>query len=218
MQKELNSKFEINDISNNIFEFIFSEFHNLKRSKNKRTLEFIAKNKETFEFFFNKENKSTFIEKIKSQSEENIKASKNYLLSTLHQIGNFNKYKKMSHFLSSSSKEAVAKGFSKEGIIINFWEPTFEKKEYGGIYLLNSFIYPEQEEYSVFTAIFPHYIYSFTFDKIEYFNPYIDTCFDVDYYIYFGFDILQDNFIPKLQSETEYSSGVENDDGKLKEI
>lgn len=211
--------FDIHDISTEIFEFIFLEFHALKKVKNQRTKEFISKNQKIFEFFFDKKNKQDFINNVLAQKEDNIIITRNYLLSILHQIGNFTRYKKKSHFLSSSSREEVAKQFSDDDLIIKFWKPVFNKTEYKGIYCFDSFVYPEQEEYSVFSAIFPHYIFSFTFKGKEYFNPYINTCSFIDYCIYFGFDINQDNFIPKLYSETIHTRGVQQDSsGKMREI
>lgn len=211
--------FDINDISSKLFDFIFIEFHSLKKVTNQRTKEFISKNQKIFDFFFNKKNKQDFIRNVLAQKEEDVMITRNYLLSILHQIGNFTRYKKKSHFLSSSSREDVAKQFSKDDLIIKFWKPVFNKTEYEKIYCFDSFVYPEQEEYSVFSAIFPHYILSFTYKGKEYFNPYIDACGFIDYCIYFGFDINQDNFIPKLYSETLHTRGVQQvNSGKMSEI
>lgn len=211
--------FDINDISSELFEFIFLEFHSLKKVTNSRTKEFVSKNQKIFEFFFDKKNKQDFINNVLAQNEEDSMVTRNYLLSILHQIGNFTSYKKKSHFLSSSSREEVAKQFSKDDLIIKFWKPVFNKTEYKGIYCFDSFVYPEQEEYSVFSAIFPHYIFSFTYKGKEYFNPYINTCSFIDYCIYFGFDINQDNFISLLHSETLHTRGVQQDNsGKMSEI
>lgn len=219
VREKYNEDFKINDISPELLDFIFDEFFKLRKSTSKRLKTFIEANKEKFSFFFNKENKAKFIESVLAQNEEDILITRNYLFSILHQIGNFSKYKKQSHFLSSTSKEEVAKHFSKEDFIIKFWEPILRKKEYEGVYLFNSFVYAEQEESSIFTAIFPHYILSFTYKDKEYFNPHISSCIDLDFCIYFGFDINQENFISRLHSETILQKGVEISlDGTHREI
>lgn len=209
--------FKIDDISQNIFEFIFDEFEKIKDDKSPSIKSFRKENKELFSCYFEETKKDNFLEKVLDQTEENILLTRNYLLSIIHQIGH-TKYKKSSHFLSTSSYEEVAEIYSK-GIIIKFWKTKFENKDYSGPFLFNSFVYPAEFEYSVFSAIFPHYIISFKFEGVEYFNPYIQSSLDAEMSILFGFDINQKDFKIKLYKETKFEKGIEkNEDGKSREI
>lgn len=210
--------FDVNDVSDEIFEFIFEEYHNLANTDNERTEKFIKKNQRKFDYFFNISNKSDFITRAKSQEIEDVIKTRNYLLTVLHQIGNFTKYKKKSSFVSSSVKKNVAEKFSCKGIIIKFWKLRNLKNEYSGIYLFNSFVYSEQKEDSVFSAIFPHYIFSVEYNGVEYVNPYLKNYVNIDYTIIFGFDIIQDNFESKLKTETLHDKCVKYDGSSYVEL
>lgn len=80
-------------------------------------------------------------------------------------------------------------------------------------------IHSDQKEYSAFSAIFPHYIFSFTYKNVEYFNPYIESCTELDICILEGFPINQENFMKKLHEETDYETAVQTvNHRKYKEI
>jgi len=75
-------------------------------------------------------------------------------------------------------------------------------------------IHSDQEEYSAFSAIFPHYIFSFIYKDVEYFNPYVESCVDIDTCILEGLPINQENFMDRLHKETHYETGVETGNHK----
>ena len=73
-------------------------------------------------------------------------------------------------------------------------------------------IHWDQKENSVFSRIFPHYILSFRYKGVEYFNPSIENCPDSTQCILNGFDIDQHDFIARLYKETGYEIGVMTSD------
>ncbi len=218
-KNDVQNKIPINEVSEDVFEYLFAKYRKLKNSKDTKIKDFIESNSTIFEMFFDVKRKTEFINLCMNQNAQDIKRLKNYLFTILHRIGSFTPYKKKSHFVSSTSKLEISKKFSKDGIIIKFWDPDNLDQSYKGVITFNEMIHSDQEEYSVFSAIFPHYIFSFTYKNIEYFNPYIESCADVDTCILEGFPIDQENFIERLHEETFYETGVETENHKdYKEI
>ncbi|WP_159478947.1 hypothetical protein [Chryseobacterium sp. 18068] len=218
-KNDVQNKIPINEVGEKVFEYLFTKYRKLKNSKDPEIKAFIEKNPDNFEMFFDVKRKKEFINLCMNQSLEDIKKTKNYLFMILHRIGNFTSYKKKSHFVSSTSKLDISKKFSEDGIIIKFWDPHNLGQGYKGVVSFNEIIHSGQKEYSVFSAIFPHYIFSFTYKSIEYFNPYIESCVDVDTCILEGFPINQENFMKRLYEETHYEAAVETENHKdYKEI
>lgn len=208
-ENDVQNKIPLNKINETVFAYIFKKYNKLKNTKNPTTRNFIKENENQFEFYFNNKNKEEFIENCLNQELFDIKKTRDYLFIILHRIGNLTTYKNKSHFISTTSSIDISEKFAKGGLIITFWDPYKWQLDYNSIYKFDSIIYPEQKENTVFSGIFPQYILSFTYKGMEYFNPYIDKCAEIEHCILGGFDIDQSNFIEKLYKETNFEFGVQ---------
>ncbi len=213
-KNDVQNKIPINDVSEKVFKYLFTKYHKLKNSKDPKIKTFIEKNSDIFEMLFDGQRKKEFLNLCLNQSLEDVKMTRDYLFTVLHRIGDYSSYKKKSHFISTTSKLSISKKFSKDGIIIKFWDPYSLELNYKGVLSFREMIHSDQEEYSAFSAIFPHYIISFTYKDIQYFNPYIESCVNLDICILEGFPINQENFMDRLHEETQYETGVETDNHK----
>ena len=180
-------EFDVNDTSDSFFEYIFKEFNSLIRNHNyKRTSYYFKKNKTAILFFGNLDNSSIFISAINQKTKEQKTIIRNYYLTILHQLGE-SKYKQTSQFISGSTDEMVANKFSKNEIVINFWELNFNKNNIihsdDNIPHFKGKPYKNQKELSVFTVILPQYIYSFKFENKIYKNSAIDNILTLNLYI-----------------------------------
>jgi hypothetical protein len=211
--------FDINDISDDFFKFIFNEFNKLILANNKiGTKKYFDKNLKTILFFKQLENCSLFLEKVRLLSQTEKTRLRNYYLRILHQLGE-SAYKANSQFISSSTNERIAKFREKNEIIINFWDLDFTKQhQFVDLPMFEGKPYEKQKEISVFTVILPHYIYSFKYKNIIYPNPAIKTTRNLELAIFNGLDIKQDSILEKLKKQTNYEKGVETDGYNYKEI
>lgn len=179
-RKHLNA---IDDISDETFKYIFERFYRLNKNLDKiskssnRTSEaikdFFNENKVFYNYFTDKSNKVSFIDKIYHLPISKKIFIRDYYLHALHTIGKAG-LNNFSFFVSSTYKLQIAKECASEnGIILLCWFPVNEN--YGislkSIISMNSTInqiglpyycsnfYPEQHEFSVKGAIFPHHIF-----------------------------------------------------------
>lgn len=129
----MQNKIPINEFSEKAFTYLFTKYHKLKNSKDPKIKTFIEKNSAKFEMFFDGKRKKEFLDLCLNQSSEDVKMTKDYLFMVLHRIGDISSYKTKSHFLSSTSKLAISKKFSKDGIIIKFWDPHNLELNYKGV-------------------------------------------------------------------------------------
>ena len=160
-----NENFRIDEAEDYVFERILNYFKESIKSKNKNTIFFFERNKKFTDFFTNKENKQTFISKIRKATSSDKINIRNYYLILLHQLAAIN-YKKKSHFISTSKDYKIAEMFSngkreKHRIILNCWYPKKRNSEIIKKYDLptyNFHPYQYQKEYSVLGGILPHFI------------------------------------------------------------
>jgi len=122
--------------------------------------------------------------------------------------------------ISSTRNENVAKTFANDEIVIEFWDykyPSFftnvEK-----LPMFKNVPYKSQAETTVFGAILPHYIYSFTYKGDLYINPALFCNIDPNILIRGGLIIDQTNFNIKLKQKTSYSIGVINNNNSYSKI
>ena len=211
--------FEINDISDDYFKYIFYEINTLiMNSKKPVTLKYLQKNHRTTSFFAKTENLGIFLTYLHKLSSTEKMQVRNHYLRILHQL-NETGYKNKSLYLSSSSSVDIANFHGKNDIVINFWDLNISKQ------LLKSwplqFVgkpYKNQKEISVFTVILPHFIYSFTYKGFTYLNPAIKATKNLEQAIFSGFDIKQESFLEKLKTSTNYRKGVKTDGSNYEEL
>jgi hypothetical protein len=206
-----NFDFDINDVSEQMFKYIFLRFNELILKSNKvGTINFLYKNKNATTFFKNLSNVKAFTEISNLFSVNEKQKFRNYYLSLLHQLGDPIS-RNNSLFVSSSSRKEEAEKFSKNDIIIKFWIPSFSNFNNKNSKEFPIFVgkpYKNQKEISIFSSIFPQFIYSFKYKQIDYINPALSKVQNNELTILSGFDIKQENFIRKLKNETNYESGV----------
>ncbi len=215
-------EFDINDTSDEFFEYIFMEFNKLiKRHHNNRTSYYFKKNKKAVLFFEDLDNIKLYVDAISNKTKEHKVAIRNYYLTILHQLGE-SKYKKGSQFISASTEETVTNIFSNGEIVIQFWELNFNKENIiipdKNIPTLKGKPYKNQKELSIFTVILPHFIYSFKYLNRIYKNPAINNIINFESVPITGLDIKQENFIEKLKYDTNYSIGISTNSGSYQEI
>lgn len=215
--------FNINDVSPDFFRFIFHQFkQKIESSEKEGSIKYFNKeqNMDTVEFFKDDNNAVKFIHAISSITAGEKKTIKNYYLTLLHQLGD-STYKENSIFVSATKSESVAKKFSRGEIIINFWMLNFciiDKNlmpKHKDIPLFIGKPYKNQKEISVLGVIFPHFIYSFTYNGELYINPAILKIENIRQSIFTGLDINQDDFIKRLNRETNFSKSMEQEGNKI---
>lgn len=217
-------RFSLKDTSKDIAEYIFLQNQVIAKTaySSKPISQFKKKNSEVLDFFSSSSNLKFFIEAFDRLERKPKFQLRNYYLSIIHQIGNDAKYAEASMNVSATKKESCAKYFSHNGIVINFWTLNYPfcsqvaPSQFLPRYI--GFPYPKQKEVTMFGAIFPNFIYSFTHEGKQYFNPAIHTVDDADCVILSGFDIEQNGFGERLLEETSFENGVVEDDGEFYEI
>jgi len=216
----LGLEFEINDISDSVFENIFLLFNKMIQfTRKEATLIYLKKNMKTESYFKDIANIENFKKRVNYLTANNKLFYRNYYLRLLHQLGEGD-YTKNSLLISSSEEKHVAKKFSKNNIIINFWDLRFNNRD---IFVDNMPIfigkpYKNQKEISIFATILPHYIYSVEYKGIIFPNPALKTTSNFESVVLSGFEIMQENFLEKLQKETKYNKGVSMNGEKEWEI
>ena len=209
--------FGINDTSTDFFKFIFNEFGNLINNDTckRGTKNYFNKNKEAITYFKEKNNIQIFTSTISKLSEQEKVSIRNYYLTILHQLGEHG-YKDNSHFVSGTRNVNIAERFGNSEIVINFWQPNFNKT--AAVLVPNQnlpqFIgkpYKNQNELSVFTVILPHFIYSFKFKGELYLNPAIEKITNFEIIALTGLDIDQENITRKSKEDTNFRGGVMTD-------
>lgn len=211
--------FDLNEVSEEFFKYIFLDLlHVSKYGKKAGTIRYLAQNKDTRIFFSNESNLKFFIEMVSKLSQPDKFFVRNYYLRILHQLGE-SKYKKKSQFISSSTSEQEATKFSNNEIIIYFWDINFGKRVIPyNIPIFKGKPYKNQKEISIFSAIFPHFIYAFKYGRAIYPNPAISKSSNLELAVLTGLEIVQTNFITKLTTETNYGKGVVHQNGAYSEI
>ncbi|MEO9507923.1 MULTISPECIES: hypothetical protein [Flavobacteriaceae] len=160
-----NENFRIEEADDYVFEKILKYYKDSLKSKNSNTIFFFDRNKKFTDFFSNKENKQTFLSKIRAATNSEKINIRNYYLILLHQLAAIN-YKKKSHFVSTSKKYEIAEMFSngkreKHRIILHCWYPRKMNIMIVSKYDLPKYSfhpYQYQKEYSVLGGILPHFI------------------------------------------------------------
>ncbi len=216
--EQLNGRdFGLNEISNEIFIYIFEIFNEIGQNPIKTgTKRFIDKNKKLFEFFKNDSNKNSFVKEIEKISNKEKLELRNYYFRVIHQLGE-TKFKNQSPIVSSSENNSIAKNiFSKNEIVISFWDFDFNNFSISNsnIPVFKGKPYKNQKEISVFGAIFPHYIYSVKCRNEEIVNPAIFENLDIDEIILCGFNINQEEFKDKLEEETKFEFGIQSNNSR----
>lgn len=210
-EQKLGREFSINDIGQDIFKYIFQKFKEIseKEDCNQVTRTYLKKNKKAFNYFKDAQNIKSFVETIDRQNKETKKHLKNYYFRIIHQLGETD-YKKCSLIVSGTTNEEVARRFSNNEIIINFWDFDFNQfnLQLADIPFFVGKPYKNQEEISVFGVIFPHYIHSFEYNNQFFYNPALFKGTDYDNMILGGFEIDQKGFVTKLKSDTSYERGL----------
>ncbi|WP_418124405.1 hypothetical protein ACNFU2_07020 [Chryseobacterium sp. PTM-20240506] len=213
-----NLKVKINDTSTEVFKKIFEIY--LTLATEYIPADFYNLNKDKFAFF-DVVNQNSFLKNINELSETCKVYLRNYYFLILHQL-DYNDFKEISLLLSSSPDELQAANHSigKNGIKINFWQRNKIKPncDFKNLPIFIGTPHPEENEESIFGAIFPHYIYSFECEGKIFINPNIPDLDDYDVIFYAGFDIDQSDFKEKLKKMTSYQSYLENNNGTLEEI
>ncbi|MGD9929257.1 MAG: hypothetical protein AB7U05_04495 [Mangrovibacterium sp.] len=215
-EQRLGRKFSINDTGEETFGYIFEKFKEISDNIdcNKGTINYRTRNKKAFEYFNDLQNLKSFIETIDLMDEKIKKQLKNYYFRIIHQLGETD-YKKSSLNISGTTNEEVARQFSNDEIIINFWDFDFNQfdPQVEDIPLFIGKPYKNQDEISVFGVIFPHYIHSFKYENQYFYNPALFKGTDFDNMILGGFDIDQTGFESKFKFDTSYEMGL-MDNGK----
>jgi hypothetical protein len=220
-EQKLGRKFSINDTGTGIFRFIFEKFKEISEKKdcNQGTRNYRIRNKKAFEYFNDLQNSISFVDTIDKKDEKIKKQLKNYYFRIIHQLGETD-YKKSSLNISGTTNEVVARQFSNNEIIINFWDFDFNQfdPQVKDIPLFVGKPYKNQDEISVFGVIFPHYIHSFKYDNQYFYNPALFKGTDHDSMILGGFDIDQTGFELKFKDDTSYELGLTDDGREQHEI
>jgi len=210
-EQKIGREFSINDIGQDIFKYIFEKFKEIseKEDCNQGTKNYLKKNRKAFNYFKDTQNIKSFINTIDKQNKETKKQLRNYYFRIIHQLGETD-YKKSSLNVSGTTNEEVAKTFSNNEIIINFWDFDFNQfnLQISDTPFFVGKPYKNQEEISVFGVIFPHYIHSFEYDNQYFYNPALFKGNNYDNIILGGFDIDQKGFETKFKSDTSYEIGL----------
>lgn len=220
-EQKVGKKIGLNDVSMSTFEYIFNCFNEiaLRGNPNRGTFNYRKKNRPAFLFFSDKENLHAFTSEILKLRLEDKTQRRNYYLRIIHQLGETS-HKKTSLHISTTTELEVARDFSKGDIVIKFWDFDFGRLPLMAI-KVPDFIgkpYKNQKEISLFSVIFPHYIYSFEYSGKLYYNPAIFSGINIDSMILNGFVIDQSKFRLRLQKETNYRSGVWSNGSIFREI
>lgn len=217
-EQKLGREFSINDTGQGIFRYVFEKFKEIsvKEDSNQGTKNYRIRNNKTFEYFNDLKNLEMFVEAIDLLEIEEKKQFKNYYFRIIHQLGETD-YKKSSLNISGTLNEEVAKHFSNNEIIINFWDFDFNKfqSKIKNVPLFEGKPYKNQDEISVFGVVFPHYIHSFKYGNQYYYNPALFKGSNFDNMILGGFEIDQTGFNSKLKTDTSYEIGLMDDGRKL---
>lgn len=160
---------------------------------------------------------------------------RDYYLSLLHQL-EYKSYHRKSALISTSSNRDVAISFmgNKASILIEYIIPVDKVHTFSIPYSIyqNEYLnkimeelslpliteppYPNEQEYCIKRALFPHFILSLSFyddfniPRGKLYNPQIDT--DVEHVIRYGFPINQDNFFTTLSQTNYVASGLFKND------
>lgn len=208
-----NSRFKIEDCSEDVFGHIFFQIDKALKNKNNKLRKFLDKNTKFKNYFHDKENKNKFIASAILIPENLRKYFKSYYLTLLHQLGYVN-YKNKSDLVSATSNYSIAQVFSKanqinDPIIIHFWIPNSSKlaKDFKK-YKMPKYVglpYTEQKETSLLAGILPHFIIGIEIpaDETLYLNPNIFTNEINDDLFLQGMIINQTNFI-SIWKKTNY--------------
>jgi hypothetical protein len=211
--------FSVNDISNNVFESIFRKFNFLinKKGKEAETVVYFKKNKHAIQLFENKSNKDMFISIIESLNDKDKFNIRNHYLSILHKL-NETYYNQVSHFVSCTINKEKAVEFSNAGIVINLWSINIDKyKNNTNLPIFIGDPYENEKEQSVFAAVFPHYIISFTYNGKKYYNPAIKKTENLKKVILSGLDIDQWDFLKRRDKDDFLRYSVETDGENYRE-
>jgi len=220
-EQRLGRKFSINDIEKGIFKYIFEKFKEISEKKdcNQGTKNYILKNKKTFDYFSDLQNIEIFVNTINLLDKETKKQLRNYYFRIIHQLGETD-YKKSSLNISGTTNKEVARQFSNNEIIINFWDFDFNQFELQvrDVPLFKGKPYKNEDEISVIGVIFPHYIHSLKYENQFFYNPALFKGTDYDNMILGGFDIDQTGFESKFKSDTSYEMGLLDNGNEQQEI
>ena len=220
-EQKMERQFSINDFGDNVFKFIFKKLNEIAKHSNPKagTIIFRNKNRIAFDFFDNPNNLTIFLKKSTELEEFEKKQLRNYYFRIIHQLGETD-FANFSINISGSENEFVARKFSKNQIIINYWDFDFNhfsiKEDSCPIFIGKP--YKNQKEISVFGAIFPQYIYSFKYKNEIYYNPALFKNQDFQITVLTGFDIDQTDFKERLKSETNYEMGISQTENNISEI
>jgi hypothetical protein len=214
-----------------IFERFKSIFSNTRISKEQR--KFMNAHEKFYTFFLEEDNIDKFIKIVKNINSSERILLRDYYLFLLHTISSNSKKSLIKPlFVSTSTKDSVAKGFAglhegklDEGIMLYYFIPEHLSKssmsvennnlanelcEQLNLPIYNETYYPEQFEVAIKGALFPHFIFGlFDFER-DYFiiNPHILKQSDISYILKKGLYIDQSGF-NKMIEQTSYTGYVE---------
>lgn len=218
---QCNRPYDINEVSDNVFCIIFSEFYQIlqKASVKPQTYNYIARNSRKFSFFSNKSNEEIFLKTVKPLGDSEKLIIRNYYFSIIHQL-NASNFNDSSVLISSTTNENEANKFSggTKGIKIFFWQPNLKKNRpvFKDLPIFNGNPYESQKEIPVFGVIFPHYIYKFTHKGETHLNPAIFKLPDFEIAMFTGLPVENEDIDSRRSDETNCKSTVtENPDGSL---
>lgn len=208
-------KIKLEDITKEVFVYIFDRFNKILEQKNKQVGGFGRYNTNFVKYFKDKVNKANFCSKILSISDDATKKIiRDYYLVLLHQYG-YVGFKDSSFFLSTTTSFAVAENFSPDMQLV-CWFPKGKSNTNNDLlnhYELPSYnrsFYPNQREVSLVGGVVPHYILGYIKDSAFELNPNIFKQESLDDLIAFGLSIDQTNFLEVLNTTNYYSGFVDN--------
>jgi hypothetical protein len=210
----------LNDVTRRMFRYIFDRLHEVATltEAKKGTIRYRDKNKKAFRYFSDKKNVTLFLKNIMKLNSDQRRRYRNYYLRIIHQLGE-TEYNERSLHVSATESTFWARRFGKGEIVIYFWD--FDFNHFQPIEIdIPVFVgkpYRSQQEISLFSAIFPHHIFSFHFEGREYINPALFRHESIRGMILNGFTIDQTDFKERLKT-TNIRRGVQRTGVKYSEI
>ena len=200
-------------------------YKNIRLSNSDEKIKFIYTRLSCLLDCFDKNNpcESSFIKKIQSISNENNKKIViNFYLAFIHTASSDPEKMKANSILISSTRDIeIADNFAEDGFITMFWvkEPICNNaidykntNKYNKLLekyklpTIETTLHPEEDEVTIFSAIFPHnifYIYDITNKKMI-FNPYLLNT-DFNTLISSGINVDQSNFNSEVNATCSHS-------------
>lgn len=181
----------INELSKTSLMLIFEKINDILNCKtNSVVKKFNSSNLELVKYFNDFENQFDFSNKILNMPPNEAFTVRNYYLRLLHTLYSFGKKNNLSYFVSSTSKERIARKFAiqEDGILILYWLP-IPIDRFGlslgiiqelapligkaALPMYFSEFYPDDDEYSLLGGLFPNNIIGYYDDQKIVLNPHL---------------------------------------------